>query len=62
MAKNILPFHKKDAEAKRMKIPKDRRLRRFAFAPNWVRNEFIAWVGEYSLDCFKDSSGLTFSR
>lgn len=47
MAKNILPFHKKDAEAKPMKIPKDRRLRRFAFAPNWVRNEFIAWVGEF---------------
>jgi len=50
MAKNILPFHKKDAEAKPSKplrTPKDRRLRRFAFAPNWVRNEFIAWMGEF---------------
>lgn len=45
MAKNILPFHKKDAEAKPSKTPKDRRLRRFAFAPNWVRNEFIAFIG-----------------
>lgn len=49
MVKPMLPFHKKDAEAKPSKPLKDRRLRRLAFAPNWVRNEFIAWMGEYSL-------------
>jgi hypothetical protein len=56
MAKNILPFYKKDAEAKPSipsRQPKDRRLVRFAFAPNWVRNEFIAWIGEYSSNNMK---------
>lgn len=25
----------------------DQRLERFGFAPNWVRNEFIAFLGEF---------------
>lgn len=70
--KNILPFHKKDAEAhqsasyeesrlkhkgeqlkhkaERLKH-KEKRLKRFAFVPNWVRNEFIAWMGEHISNC-----------
>jgi len=50
MARNILPFHKQENGSqppKGGKIPKDRRLQRFAFAPNWVRNEFIAFIGEF---------------
>jgi len=53
MARNILPFHNKEKsespdQVKRPKSPKDRRLRRFGFAPNWVRNEFIAFVAEFA--------------
>lgn len=53
--RNILPFHRKDAEANPEKhehmhphIHMEKRLKGFAFAPNWVRNEFIAWMGAYS--------------
>jgi aquaporin related protein len=51
----ILPFHNKEKteseSSKHVKLPKspaDRRLKRVGFAPNWVRNEFIAFIAEFA--------------
>jgi glycerol uptake facilitator-like aquaporin len=52
---NILPFHNKEKTesetSKHVKLPKspsDRRLARLGFAPNWVRNEAIAFIAEFA--------------
>jgi aquaporin related protein len=53
--RSILPFRHRDEEkaepaeqTKTVNWPDDRRLERFGFAPNWVRNEFIAFIAEFA--------------
>ena|SRR5947207_10912915 len=41
---HVLPLHTKDRTTREG----DRRLERFKFVPNWARNEFVAFLGEFS--------------
>lgn len=46
--KPVLPFSKRDVDGTSRSSRKERRLKRLDFMPNWVRNEIIAFLGEFA--------------
>jgi aquaporin related protein len=45
--KPVLPFTKGDADGTSKPSRRERRLKRLDFMPNWVRNEILAFLGEF---------------